>query len=316
MEYRRLGQSGLRVSAISIGGWLTFGGSIEDDATGAILRTAIERGINFIDLADIYARGKAEEAAGRALAGIPRHGMVLSSKVFWPMGDGPNDRGLSRKHIIEACEQSLKRLGTDYLDLYFCHREDPETPLEETARAMDDLIRQGKILYWGTSVWSPTLLRRAHDLADHRGLHAPIVEQPRYSLLHREIEVAVQPMALEVGMGLVVWSPLAGGLLTGKYDAGVPEGSRGSVSEWLSKDLTDENLQRLRAFSALARELGCSPSQLALAWALEQPAISSVITGATKPEQLEENLGALDVKLDGDSRARLEELFAAPKVEE
>ena len=312
MQYRRIGKSGIRVSSVSIGGWLTFGGSIDDAATSGILSAARDAGVNFVDLADVYARGAAEEAAGRALADVPRHELVLSSKVFWPMSDDPNDRGLSRKHVIESCERSLRRLGTDYLDLYFCHREDPETPLEETARAMDDLVRQGKILYWGTSVWSAASLQRAHDVADHRGLDAPIVEQPRYSLLHREIEGAVQPKAAELGMGLVVWSPLAGGLLTGKYDDGVPEGSRGSVSEWLSNDLNDDNLQRLRRFSELARETGCSPSQLALAWALERPAIASVITGATRADQLRENLGALDVQLDEALRSELDSLFPGP----
>ncbi|MFT5289436.1 MAG: voltage-dependent potassium channel beta subunit [Planctomycetota bacterium] len=312
MEYRRLGRSGVRVSAISIGGWLTFGGSIEDDATASILRTALDKGINFIDLADVYARGKAEESAGRALQGLPRHEYVLSSKVFGAMGDGPNDRGLSRKHIMESCERSLRRLGTDYLDIYFCHREDPETPLEETARAMDDLVRQGKVLYWGTSVWSSPALRRAYDLANHRGWEAPAVEQPRFSLLHRDIEEDVQATAVDLGIGLVVWSPLAGGLLTGKYDDGVPEGSRGAKSDWLSNDLNDENRARLRSFSAVAGDVACSPSQLALAWALEQPGISSVITGATDVAQLEQNLGALEVNLDSDTRSRLDELFPGP----
>ncbi len=309
MQYRNVGSTGLKVSAVSIGGWTTFGGSIEDDVTGKILRTSIEKGINFVDLADVYARGEAEKSAGKALADFERSKLVISSKVFGRMSDDPNDRGLSRKHVMESVERSLKNLRTDYLDLYFCHREDPETPLEETMCAMDDLVHQGKILYWGTSVWDAKTLQKSHDLATDRNLYAPVVEQPRYSLLHREIESAVLPTAARLGMGLVVWSPLGGGLLTGKYNHGIPDASRAATSKWLEDDLQDANLDRIRTFCNIAQELAVEPGQLALAWALLRPEVASVITGATRPEHVESNVGAVDVKLDETTVKKLEELF-------
>lgn len=311
MEYRRLGNTGLKISAISIGGWLTFGKSIDESATERILATAIDQGINFIDLADVYGDdGAAEKVAGAAIKNLRRSALVVSSKVFWPMGPGPNDRGLSRKHIMESCEDSLRRLGTDYLDLYFCHREDPETPLEETVRAMDDLVHQGKILYWGTSCWSAGSLIKTHALAGLRNLYAPIVEQPRYNLLSRDIERRVMPVAKRLGMGLVVFSPLAGGALTGKYDEGIPEGSRAAtMPKWLESALSEENRPKLRRFSAIARELGCAPSQLALAWCLRRPEVSSVITGATHPEQVLENVKAIEVTIPDEVLRELDELF-------
>ena len=314
MQYRKLGAWGLKVSAVSLGGWITFGGTVGEKKTRKIVRTAIDRGVNFVDLADVYARGEAEKVVGKIVSELDRSKLVLSSKLFWPMSDEPNDRGLSRKHIRESVERSLRNLGTDYLDLYFCHREDPETPLEETASAMDDLVRQGKILYWGTSVWSAGKLREASTICRERLLSPPAVEQPQYSLLERGIEEDVLPAARELGMGVVVWSPLAGGVLTGKYDHGVPEGSRGATSKWLESRLTEPVLERARAFTALARELDVAPSQLALAWILHRPEITSVITGATHPDQLEQNLGALEVELDDMVMARLDELFPAGGV--
>ena len=311
MQYRSVGSSGLRISAVSIGGWVTFGGSLDDDTTAAILKAAIDAGVNFVDLADVYARGAAEEAAGKALREFPRHELVISSKVFGRMSDDPNDRGLSRKHVVESVERSLKRLGTEYLDIYFCHREDSQTPLEETARAMDDLIHQGKILYWGTSVWPATSLQRAHDLAHHRNLVAPTVEQPEYSLLEREIEGEVLPKAAALGMGLVIWSPLAGGMLTGKYNDGAPAGSRAATSGWLKDKLTDENLERVRSFTDIAEELGVAPSQLALAWILRRDEVSCVITGATCPEHVEANVKAIDVEIPPEVAASLDDLFPA-----
>jgi voltage-dependent potassium channel beta subunit len=311
MQYRRVGSSGLKVSAISLGGWITFGGTLDEAATRRILVSAVERGINFIDLADVYARGAAERTVGRILPELDRSKLVLSSKCFWPMSDDPNDRGLSRKHILESVERSLRNLGTDYLDLYFCHREDPETPLEETARAMDDLIRQGKILYWGTSVWSAASLRAVVGLCHERGYSPPIVEQPQYSLLERGIEAEIQPAALDLGMGLVIWSPLAGGMLTGKYDHGVPPGSRGATSRWLEDYLTPGVLEQVRAFTRLAQEQGLAPSQLALAWALDRPGVACAITGATAPEQLEQNLAALEVKVTEPASRALEAIFPA-----
>lgn len=310
MEHRRLGNSGLKVSAISIGGWLTFGKGVDETTTHRILRTAIDHGVDFIDLADVYGPdGAAERTVGTLLPELRRSALVLSSKVFWPTGPGANERGLSRKHIVESCEASLRRLGTDYLDLYFCHREDPDTPLEETARAMDDLVRQGKVLYWGTSCWSAGTLLKAHALASLRGLHAPIVEQPRYNLMARDVERRVMPVARRVGMGLVVWSPLAGGALSGKYDDDIPEGSRGATSKWLDEYLSEERRPKLRRFGAIARELGCAPAQLALAWCLRRPEVASVITGATRPEQVVENLGALEVRIPDDVLRELDSLF-------
>ncbi len=309
MQYRKMGQSGLELSVVSIGGWLTFGGSIDDGATKKVLRAALDGGVNFIDLADIYAHGAAERAARKALRQVKRRHVVLSSKVFFRMSDDVNDRGLSRKHIMESCERSLRRLGTDYLDLYFCHRSDPSTPLEETARAMDDLVHQGKVLYWGTSVWPAELLRRAHDLATVKNLYACRVEQPEYSLMQRKIETDVLPTCRDLGIGVVCWSPLAGGALTGKYDAGIPEGSRGARTEWLKDRLTEPNLARLRRFSELAKSLAVTPAQLALAWVLRQDGVTSVITGATSAEQVAENLGAVDVVLSDEVAAELSALF-------
>ena len=311
MNYRKMGRTGLKISSVSIGGWLTFGGSVDAEGSARILRRAVDGGVNFIDLADVYSAGAAEVVAGAAIRGVDRASLVLSSKVFGRMGDGPNQRGLSRKHIIESCEASLRRIGTDYLDLYFCHRSDPETPLEETVRAMDDLVHQGKVHYWGTSVWAADLLDGAHDLCDRRGFYPPLVEQPQYSLLERGIEASVLPAARRLGMGLVVWSPLAGGLLTGKYDDGAPAGSRGAETKWLDDKLDGDVRQRLKAFSALASEAGVTPAQLALAWILRNDAITSVITGATSTAQVESNLEAAEVDLSDELVQRVEALFPA-----
>lgn len=314
MQYRRVGNSGLEISAISIGGWLTFGGSVDDGVTSSILSAAVDAGVNFVDLADAYAKGAAEEAAGRALAHVPRHTLVVSSKCYWPQSDAPNDHSLSRKHIVESCDRSLGRLNMDYLDLFFCHREDPTVPLEETVRAMDHLIQQGKVLYWGTSCWSADTLRRTHALCRENGWYAPIVEQPQYNLLNRDIESEVQSAVKDSGMGLVCWSPLAGGLLTGKYDTDVPEGSRGSKTKWLNEHLNDKGRVRLAAFSALAQQADLKPSQLALAWVLRQESVAAVITGATCVSQLQENLGAVEANLDPEILTALDELFPAQGV--
>jgi voltage-dependent potassium channel beta subunit len=310
-EYRRVGATGLKISAVSIGGWINFGGTIGEDAARSVVRAAVDHGVNFIDLADVYARGEAERVVGRMLADYDRSKLVLSSKVFWPMSDDPNDRGLGRKHIMESVERSLKNLRTEYLDLYFCHREDPEVPLEETARAMDDLVHQGKILYWGTSVWPAASIEAAHRLADERGIYAPMVEQPQYSLLDRSIEESVMPTAKRLGVGLVVWSPLAGGMLTGKYDQGIPANSRAAKTNWLETKLNERNFDRVRRFMALARELGQESGQLALAWILQREEISCVITGATHAEQVLNNVRAVDLHLDAEVTRRLEQIFPA-----
>ena len=297
VHYRKLGCSGLKVSEVSIGAWLTYGGSVADARAVRCLRHAVEHGINFIDVADVYSGGRAESLVGRAIEGYDRHKLVISSKVFWPMSEDINDRGLSRKHIHESVHGSLKRLGTDYLDLYFCHRYDPETPLEETVRAMDDLVHQGKVLYWGTSLWSADQLRLADQLCRAGGYYRPQVEQPRYNMFDREIEAnQVLEAASALGMGLVVWSPLAQGLLTGKYNEGLPDGSRGKETRWLKRLLTEPNLAKVRRLTALANELGMTTAQLALGWCLRRPEISSVIMGATSTGHVDDNLAASAMK--------------------
>jgi len=311
MDYRSVGHTGLRVSSVSIGGWLTFGRSVNDETSHDILRTAIEHGINFIDVADIYAKGESERVVGELLKDVRRSDFVVSSKVYWPMSEDTNDRGLSRKHIMESVEKSLGRLNTDYLDIYYCHRFDPNTPLEETVRAMEDLVRQGKILYWGTSMWTAEQIDRACEIADKRNAYAPIVEQPRFNLIHREIEADVLPTCARRGIGLTVWSPLAQGLLTGKYNDGIPEGSRAAQSNWLEGDLTEENIERVRTFTEIAEEVSLSPAQLALAWCLANPAISSVITGATKSSQVIDNVAAAEATLSAEVLERLDTLFPA-----
>ncbi len=310
MEYRFVGKTGLRVSSVSIGGWLTFGKSVGDEDAHDILRAALDAGVNFIDVADIYARGESERVVGAFIRDLRRSEIVLSSKVFWPMSEGPNDRGLSRKHIFESVEASLRRLGTDYLDIYYCHRFDPNTPVEETVCAMEDLIRQGKILYWGTSMWEANQIEEATQIARRRNAYAPVVEQPRYNLLHREIEDEVMPTCEELGAGLTVWSPLAQGLLTGKYNDGVPDGSRAAESDWLKADLTDENIKKVRQLATIASEADLSAAQLALAWCLSRPQIASVITGATRTSQVHDNVAAAGATLDADLVARLDALFA------
>ena len=307
MKYRNVGKSGFRISEIALWGWLTYGGTVDADKSISIVRTAIEQGINFIDIADIYSKGKAEEIIGQAIKDYSRSELVLSSKLFWPMSSDVNDRGLSRKHIMESVEKSLKRIGTDYLDIYFCHRFDPETDLEETVRAMDDLVHQGKILYWGTSIWTAIQIERAVGIAKYFHAYKPIVEQPRYHMLDRTIELEVMPTCARNGMGLVVWSPLAQGLLTGKYNDGVPPQTRGADSQWLKNDLTEENLVKTRKLAKIADSLDISLSQLALAWILRREEISCTIIGATNEEQVKENVNASEVQL---SRHILDEIEA------
>lgn len=297
MFYRRMGTSGLKLSVFSIGSWVTYGSQVDDDATRSCLLAAYEAGVNFIDNAEAYAEGRAEVAVGRVVRELKRESLVLSSKVFWG-GNGPNDRGLSRKHVTEACHHALRRLQTDYLDLYYCHRPDPETPVEETVRAMDVLIRQGKVLYWGTSEWSAEQLAEAYAVCARIGATPPSVEQPQYHLFHRHrVEVELAPLYAAHGLGTTTWSPLASGVLTGKYNDGIPEGSRMAMPRmaWLQRGVTEPRLRAVRRLAALAQELGCTPAQLALAWCAHNPHVSSVITGASRPAQVTENLGALPV---------------------
>ncbi len=312
MIYRKLGRWGIRVSAIGLGAWVTYGNQIKDEATiRKIVETAYDAGVNFYDNADVYAKGAAEELMGRVLKDYPRHTLVLSSKVYWPMSEDPNDRGLSRKHIRESVEKSLKRLRTDYLDLYFAHRYDSEVPMEEIVETFSQLVDEGKILYWGTSEWPPARIAEAVTLARSNGLHPPAVEQPQYSLVYRDrVEKEIFPEATRFGLGVVVWSPLGMGLLTGKYDEGLPPGSRLTEYEPLRQRLlTEENRERVRRLKAIADRLGVSRAQLALAWVLRRREVSSAITGATRPQQLEENLKAIELNLDEDVLAEIDTIF-------
>ncbi|HML20700.1 MAG TPA: aldo/keto reductase [Aggregatilinea sp.] len=318
MNYRRLGRAGLKVSELSLGGWITFGGSVTDTQLARdIITTAYDSGINFFDIADVYARGESEKLMGSVLKDFPRHTLVISSKVFWPMSDDPNDRGLSRKHILESVDKSLQRIGTDYLDLYFCHRYDDETPVEETVRAMDDLIHQGKILYWGTSEWTGAQIQEAVDICEKYNLYKPQVEQPQYNILHRaRIENEILPVTEPNGIGLVVWSPLASGVLTGKYDDGVPEGSRIANEAWLRRThLRDNPIEAVRKLKPIADDLGVTRAQLAIAWTLRQPGVSSAITGATKVSQLDDTLAALKITLDDETLRRIDETIGGVEID-
>lgn len=317
MRYRHLGRAGIQVSELSLGGWITFGGSVTDfDLARDIITAAYDNGINFFDIADVYAKGASETLMGSVLKDFPRHTLVISSKLYWPMSDDPNDQGLSRKHIMESIDRSLQRIGTDYLDLYFCHRFDEHTPIEETVRAMDDLIHQGKVLYWGTSEWSAAQIQEALDICERYNLYRPQVEQPQYNLLHRtRVEHEILPLAERNGIGLVVWSPLASGLLTGKYDHGIPEDSRLAQEAWLRRTHGREDpVETVRKLKPIADELGVTRAQLAIAWTLRQPGVSSAITGATRVGQLEDTIEALDVKLDEDVLSRLDNIVRGVEV--
>lgn len=295
MHYRRLGCSGLKVSEISLGSWITFGSQIEEGTADTLIHEAFNAGINFFDNADMYAGGRSEIVMGSAIKDLPREELVISSKVFWPTGKGPNGRGLSRKHISESINASLKRLGVDYLDMYFCHRFDPDTPVEEVLRTMDDLVHQGKILYWGTSEWEAAQVMEAYGIARQYGLIPPSMEQPQYNLFHRKrVEDTIMPISRELGLGLTTFSPLYYGVLTGKYNNGIPEGSRASLEDyaWIRDRITPERVNIVKKITDVANDLSVTPSQLAIAWILRRKEVSSVITGASRPEQLDENLGA------------------------
>ncbi|GAP13517.1 predicted oxidoreductase [Longilinea arvoryzae] len=297
MHYRRLGRTGLKVSEISLGSWVTFGNQVDEQASIDIIRAAYDQGVNFFDTADMYAGGKAEVALGKAIKGLPREALVLSSKVFWPTMPGPNGRGLSRKHIFESVHASLRRLDTDYLDLYYCHRYDPDTPFEEVVRIMDDLVHQGKVLYWGTSEWEVSQVTQAYGTARQYNLVPLAAEQPQYSLFHRKrVENDLMPVARELGIGLTTWSPLHYGILTGKYNNGIPAGSRATLPEmsWIRDQITPERIAAVRQLTSLAESLDLTTAQLSIAWILRRKEVSSVITGATRIEQLDENLGAIE----------------------
>jgi voltage-dependent potassium channel beta subunit len=314
MHYRRLGKSGIKVSEISLGSWVTFGEQISDVAAVELTRSAYEAGINFFDCADAYAKGRAEEVLGKAVAGLPRETLIISSKVFFPTMDGVNGRGLSRKHITESIHASLKRLNLDYVDIYFCHRHDPDTTVEEVVQTMDILVRQGKVLYWGTSEWDAFRLSQAFSFARANGLILPAVEQPRYSLMQRQrVELDIADLVQEYGLGLTTFSPLYYGILSGKYNQGIPEGSRATLADmaWVKDRITPPVITQVKELTAIAEGLGATTAQLAIAWILRRKQVSSVITGATRLEQLDENLGAADLveRLDDGTLERVDALF-------
>ena len=311
MKYRKVGKSGLKVSEISLGSWLTYGGTVEKEIAKKCITTAIDQGINFIDSAEIYARGEAEKVIGEFLKEetYDRKDLVISSKVFWPMSEDINRWGLSRKNIMTAIEGTLERLGIDYIDIYFMHRYDYMTPLKETVETLDDIIRNGKVHYWGTSVWTAAQLERANAVAKEIRAHKPIVEQPRYNMFSRFIELEIMSVAKTHGMGFSVWSPLAQGLLTGKYSNGIPAGSRGERSESIKNQLTEENLSKIRKLTEVAKSNEITLSQLALAWILRRKEISTAIIGATKPEHVIENAKASDITLSKDILNQIEEIL-------
>ncbi|GIO43070.1 aldo/keto reductase family protein [Paenibacillus apis] len=311
MEYRKLGRTGLKVSEISLGSWLTYGGYVEKENAVRSIETAYDLGINFFDTANVYEKGAAEELVGEALKAYPRESYVLATKAFWPMGDGPNDRGLSRKHVMEQVHASLKRLGHDYVDIFYCHRHDPETPLDETLRTIDDLVRQGKVLYVGVSEWQASQIAEALTVADRYLLDRIVVNQPIYNMFQRYIEQEVMPLSERHGIGQVVFSPLAQGLLTGKYTSvtDLPADSRAAKLDGMRKGITEEKLAKVRELEKVAAELGLSVGNLALAWILRKPIVASALVGASRPEQVIENAKASGVKLSEDVLARIEEIL-------
>lgn len=322
MQYRRLGKAGLRVSALSFGSWVTFSNQLDIAQARESMAVARDYGVNFFDNAEVYASGESERIMGQALQQLkwPRDTYIISSKVFWGAVDDPvpTQRGLSRKHVTEACHQALERLQLDYLDLYFCHRPDYETPIEETVRAMTDLVRQGKVFYWGTSEWTARQLTEAYEVAFRYGLEPPTMEQPQYNMFHRErFEVDYHPIFKKYGMGTTIWSPLASGFLTGKYNEGIPEDSRVNVKgyEWLREQLLSEEgqrkLEKVAQLAEIARELDTTMARLAIAWCLLNPNVSTVITGASKVSQIHDNMQAMELldELTPEVQARIEAIL-------
>ncbi|MFZ1398717.1 MAG: aldo/keto reductase [Candidatus Promineifilaceae bacterium] len=323
MEYRSLGKSGLKVSALSFGSWVTFSTQADVDLAADMMKSAYDAGVNFFDNAEVYAHGKSEEIMGEVFKrmGWRRDSYIVSSKVYGGAiaNPGPNQRGLSRKHIIEACHQAMERLQVEYLDLYFCHRPDPEVPMEEVVRSMNTLIEQGKVFYWGTSEWSAQQLMEAHSVARQYNLIPPTMEQPQYHMFHRQrFEVEYGRLYDKIGLGTTIWSPLASGLLTGKYNNGIPADSRVNLPgyEWLKAMFESEEgqkrLQSVRDLVPIAEELGTTMPRLAIAWCLKNPNVSTVITGASKVAQVEENMKALDLvpQLTDDVMAKIETVLA------
>ncbi len=319
MNYRRLGRSGLKISELSFGSWVTYGNQVDTGAARELMAAAWDLGVNFFDNAEIYARGESERIMGAALKslGWPRQKFVVSTKFYWGLGDGPNEKNtLNAKYLRHAIDGSLARLGLDYIDLVFCHRPDPVTPIEETVWAMHRMVERGQALYWGTSEWSADEIRAAWDIADRRNLHKPVMEQPQYNLLHRDrVEREYARLYAELGLGVTTWSPLATGLLTGKYNDGIPAGTRGTLKgyEWLAERLTDASrLDKVRRLAPIASDIGCTLAQMAIAWCLRNPNVSTVITGASSAAQVRENMRAVDFvdRLDDGAMDRIEAAVA------
>jgi len=317
MEYRRLGKAGIKLSELSFGAWVTFGNQMGIDEAANCLAAAYDSGVNFFDNAEVYAGGKAEEVMGAALKklGWRRGSYMVSTKFYWGLHDGANERNtLNRKRLLEAIDGSLQRFGLDYIDLIYCHRADPETPIEETVRAMSDIIDRGKAIYWGTSEWSAGEIRAAWLIADKYGWHKPQVEQPQYNLFEREkVENEFSRLYEDIGIGLTTWSPLASGMLTGKYVDGIPKDSRGALNgyDWLKNSLTNqERIEKVKKLMPIAKELGCTMAQLAIAWCAKNPNVTTVMTGASRVEQVKENMKAIEVlpKLVPDVMAQIDEI--------
>jgi len=315
MNYRRLGRSGLKVSELSFGSWVTYGNQLDEGLARECMAAAHDGGVNFFDNAEVYAKGRAETIMGEALAklGWRRASYVVSTKFYWGLHEGPNEKStLNRKYLMQAIDGSLARLGLDYVDLVFCHRPDPDTPIEETVRAMHDMITAGKVLYWGTSEWSAAEIVAAHAIAERHHLHKPVMEQPQYNLFHRErVEREYARLYDDIGLGTTTWSPLASGLLSGKYADGIPADSRAAIKgfEWLAERILEPSrLAKVQSLVPIAQELGCTLAQMSIAWCLANPRVSTVITGASRPSQVVENLRALDVvpKLTPQVMARID----------
>ncbi len=317
MNYRRLGSAGLKVSELSFGSWVTFSNQLDVEVAAQCMAAAHEAGVNFFDNAEVYALGKSETVMGEALKklGWRRGSYVVSTKIYWGLHNGANEKNtLNRKRLLEGIDGSLKRLQLDYVDLFFCHRPDPETPVEETVRAMHDIVAQGKAIYWGTSEWSADQIMQAWQIADKHHWHKPQMEQPQYNMLWRErFEKEYARLYKEIGLGATIWSPLASGILTGKYNDGIPADSRASLQgyEWLKEMITPDKIERVRKLQPLAADLGCTMAQLAIAWCLKNPNVSTVITGASRVEQVRENMKALEVapKLTPEVMERIEEVL-------
>jgi voltage-dependent potassium channel beta subunit len=311
MKYNNLGRSGLRVSQLSFGSWLTFGTSLDRSLVSQLMKEAVSMGVNFFDNAEVYAKGESEAMMGECLRNYRREEMVVTTKIFWG-GNGPNDIGLSWKHLVEGVRNSLRRMKLTYLDVVFCHRPDPHTPIEETVRAIDYIIKSGYAFYWGTSEWSAAQLEEVFSLCEKHNCIPPIAEQPQYNMFHRmRVEKEYDDLYKKYGLGLTTWSPLASGILTGKYNEQIPAGSRLATNEWLMKELTQERINKAKALQEVAEDLDCSLAQLAIAWCLSNPQVSTVITGASRISQLKDNMSAVDVldKLDRETLERIRKIL-------